>query len=87
MDHAERTAPNVRCDACGCAFVPDLCVAVQDEVRLTFFTCPWCGARYVVSASDPAKRQDKNKDGTEDGTENETEGGTKDGTEDGTEDD
>lgn len=48
----------VRCDYCGCAFVPE-CLSERDgEIEYTFFRCDYCGKAYVVSVTDAALRRD-----------------------------
>ena len=48
----------VRCDHCGCAFVPE-CLSERDsEIEYTFFRCDYCGKAYVVSVTDAALRRD-----------------------------
>ena len=47
-----------RCDACGCAFPPDLKEMRSDEgVVVTMFYCPYCRKQYVVSVTDGLSRK------------------------------
>ncbi len=48
---------NVRCDACGCAFVPKAEAKEHEGIEWTFFRCPYCGKRYLVAVTDEALRQ------------------------------
>jgi hypothetical protein len=48
---------NVRCDACGCAFAPKAKTEEHEGIERTFFSCPYCGNRYLVAVTDEALRQ------------------------------
>lgn len=47
----------VRCDACGCAFVPEPKTRREGEIEYSFFNCDYCGKEYIVSVTDTALRQ------------------------------
>lgn len=49
---------NVRCDACGCAFIPEMLTQREGEIEFTFFRCDYCGKAYMVSVTDEALRKD-----------------------------
>lgn len=48
---------NVRCDFCGCAFVPEPKTQREGEIEYTFFNCDYCGKAYIVSVTDAALRR------------------------------
>ena len=48
---------NVRCDFCGCAFVPEPKNQREGEIEYTFFNCDYCGKAYIVSVTDAALRK------------------------------
>ena len=45
---------NCRCDACGCAFVPEPKTQREGEIEYSFFNCDYCGKAYIVSVTDAA---------------------------------
>jgi len=47
----------VRCDACGCAFVPEPKTQREGEIEYSFFNCDYCGKAYIVSVTDAALRR------------------------------
>ena len=47
----------VRCDACGCAFVPEPKTQRKGEIEYSFFNCDYCGKAYIVSVTDAALRR------------------------------
>lgn len=47
----------VRCDFCGCAFVPEPKTQREGEIEYTFFNCDYCGKAYIVSVTDAALRK------------------------------
>ncbi len=49
---------SVRCDACGCAFTPEILTQREGEIEYTFFRCAYCGKAYMVSITDEKLRQD-----------------------------
>ena len=51
------TKQNVRCDACGCAFVPEPKTQREGEFEYSFFNCEYCGKAYIVSVTDSALRR------------------------------
>ena len=51
------TKQNVRCDACGCAFVPEPKTQREGEIEYSFFNCDYCGKAYIVSVTDAALRR------------------------------
>lgn len=48
---------NVRCEGCRCAFEPEPEVLRKDALEYTYFACPYCGRRHVVSVTDPELRR------------------------------
>lgn len=54
---AKTPKQNVRCDFCGCAFVPDSKTQREGEIKYTFFNCDYCGKAYIVSVTDAALRK------------------------------
>ena len=56
MEQTEQTAA-VKCDACGCAFVPELLTQREGEIEYTFFRCDYCGKAFMVSVTDEALRE------------------------------
>ena len=42
----------VRCDKCGCAFVPETLTQREGEIEYSFFRCDYCGKAYLVSVTD-----------------------------------
>lgn len=57
MEMNEELKAGVRCDACGCAFVPELLSQREGEIEYTFFRCDFCGKAYMVSVTDEALRE------------------------------
>ena len=51
------TKQNVRCDACGCAFVPEPKTQREGEIEYSYFNCDYCGKAYMVSVTDAALRR------------------------------
>ena len=51
----------VRCDACGCAFVPEPKMQREGEIEYSFFNCDYCGKAYIVSVTDAALRKNIRK--------------------------
>ncbi len=47
----------VRCDACGCAFLPEPKMQREGEIEYSFFNCDYCGKAYIVSVTDAALRR------------------------------
>lgn len=54
---AKTPKQNVRCDFCGCAFVPEPKMQHDGEIEYTFFNCDYCGKAYIVSVTDAALRK------------------------------
>ncbi len=52
------TKQNVRCDACGCAFVPESKTQREGEIEYSFFRCGYCGKAYLISVTDADLRKD-----------------------------
>ena len=48
---------NVRCDFCGCAFVPEPKNQREGGIEYTFFNCDYCGKAYIVSVTYAALRK------------------------------
>lgn len=42
----------VRCDKCGCAFVPETLTQREGEIEYSFFRYDYCGKAYLVSVTD-----------------------------------
>ena len=51
----------VKCDNCGSRVVPSIETKTEGELERNYFTCPLCGARYLVSVTDAALRENINK--------------------------
>lgn len=43
----------VRCDHCGCAFVPVPVTEMDGDIAYTFFRCDYCGKAFMVCVTDP----------------------------------
>lgn len=54
---AKTLKQNVRCNFCGCAFVPEPKTQREGEIEYTFFNCDYCGKAYIVSVTDAALRR------------------------------
>lgn len=52
------TKKNCRCDACGCAFVPEPKTQRESEIEYSFFNCDYCGKAYLISVTDADLRKD-----------------------------
>ena len=50
-------AKSVRCNFCGCAFVPEAKTLREGEIEYTYFNCDYCGKAYIVSVTDAALRR------------------------------
>ena len=48
----------IRCDACGCAFEPEILTRRDGEFEYTFFRCDYCGKAYMIAVTDEKLRQD-----------------------------
>ena len=55
------TKKNCRCDACGCAFVPEPKTQREGEIEYSFFNCDYCGKAYLISVTDADLRRDIRK--------------------------
>ena len=55
----KRSAPvkAVRCDHCGCGFVPEMQTQSEGEIEYSYFNCDYCGKAYIVSVTDAALRR------------------------------
>ena len=42
----------VKCDSCGCRFVPQAETKTDGDLEYTYFCCPFCGKEYPVSVTD-----------------------------------
>ena len=51
----------VRCDKCGCAFVPESKTQREGEIEYSYFNCDYCGKAYLVSVTDADLRKDIRK--------------------------
>ena len=47
----------VRCDKCGCAFVPETLTQREGEIEYSYFNCDYCGKAYLVSVTDADLRR------------------------------
>lgn len=54
---AQTPKQNVRCDFCGCAFVPEPKTQREGEIEYTFFNCDYCGKAFIVSVTDADLRK------------------------------
>lgn len=52
------TNQNVRCDKCGCAFVPEMQSQWDGKIEYSYFNCDYCGKAYIVSITDTVLRRD-----------------------------
>ncbi len=59
----KRSAPvkAVRCDACGCAFVPEPKTRREGEIEYSFFNCNYCGKAFIVFVTDAPLRKNIRK--------------------------
>lgn len=55
---AKTPKQNVRCNFCGCAFVPEPKTQREGEIEYSFFNCDYCGKAFMVSVTDAALRKD-----------------------------
>jgi len=51
------TKQNIRCDACGCAFVPESKTQREGEIEYSYFNCDYCCKAYMVSVTDATLRR------------------------------
>ncbi len=51
----------VRCDHCGCGFVPEIHKQSEGEIEYSYFNCDYCGKAYIVSVTDAALRKNIRK--------------------------
>ena len=51
----------VRCDVCGCAFMPEMQTRLEGEIEYSYFNCDYCGKAYMVSVTDAALRKNIRK--------------------------
>jgi NAD-dependent SIR2 family protein deacetylase len=51
----------VRCDACGCAFVPEPKTRREGEIEYSFFNCDYCGKAFIVFVTDAPLRKNIRK--------------------------
>ena len=51
------TKQNLRCDVCGCAFMPEPKTQREGEIEYSYFNCDYCGKAYMVSVTDAALRR------------------------------
>lgn len=47
----------VRCDACECAFTPEILIQREGEIEYLFFRCDYCGKAYMISAREEKKHE------------------------------
>ena len=55
-DGNETTGKEIRCDACGCAFIPEVMTETDGDIEFTFYRCDYCGKAYMVSVTDSQLR-------------------------------
>lgn len=55
------TKHNVRCNFCGCAFVPEPKKQREGDIEYTYFNCDFCGKAYVASVTDSELRKNIRK--------------------------
>ena len=53
----EITAQEVRCDYCGCAFLPEVKTEKDDEIEFSYFNCDYCGKAFMVCVTDAKFRE------------------------------
>ena len=51
----------VRCDHCGCGFVPEILTRSEGEIEYSYFNCDYCGKAYIVTVTDAALRRNIRK--------------------------
>ena len=51
----------VRCDHCGCGFVPMIQTRSEGVIEYNYFNCDCCGKAYIVSVTDAALRKNIRK--------------------------
>ncbi len=51
----------VRCDHCGCGFVPEMQTRLEGEIEYGYFNCDYCGKAYMVSVTDATLRKNIRK--------------------------
>ena len=54
---SETNGQEIRCDECGCAFVPEMLTQKDGEIEYGFFHCGYCGRAYMVSVTDEELRK------------------------------
>ena len=52
---------SVRCDKCGCGFVPEILTRSEGEIEYSYFNCDYCGKAYIVTVTDAALRRNIRK--------------------------
>lgn len=50
------TDKNIRCDFCGCAFIPEVLQERDGDIEFSFFRCDYCGKAFMVSVTDSELR-------------------------------
>ncbi len=51
----------VRCDHCGCGFVPEILMRSEGEIEYSYFNCDYCGKAYIVTVTDATLRRNIRK--------------------------
>ena len=51
----------VKCNNCGSRVVPSIESKTEGKLEYNYFTCPFCGTKYLVSVTDDALRENVNK--------------------------
>ncbi len=57
METNEGIGRAVRCDACGCAFRPEVKTQEEDGIEYSYFNCDYCGKAFMVSVTDAELRK------------------------------
>ena len=51
------TGKVIRCDICGCGFIPKILKEKEGDIEFTFFRCDLCGKAYVTTVTDSVLRE------------------------------
>ena len=47
----------IQCESCNAVFEPLIEKRTDGDLEFVFFRCPFCGARYAISVTDPPLRE------------------------------
>ena len=47
----------IQCESCNAVFEPLIEKRTDGDLEFVFFRCPFCGARYTISVTDPPLRE------------------------------